>query len=250
MERPIVSIITPAYNCINTIKETFESIKAQSFCLWEWIVVEDNSSDGSFDYISKLVGTDKRVKLLRTPINSGAAVARNIGIEKASGRFIAFLDSDDLYKPEKLEKQIYFMQKNDFAFSFTDYDVLLKNGTIKQHRIKRSKIDYKTLLKSNYIGCLTVIYDAKKLGKIYMPIDCEKREDHGAWLDIVRDGTCAYRLNESLSIYRLVGSSVSSNKAKMMKYQYRLYRNHERFSVLKSCFYVVLCSLHKVFNKY
>lgn len=250
MEKPLVSIITPAYKCKNTIAETYESIKKQTFSSWEWIVVEDNSNDGSFEFVSNLVGADKRVRILRTPTNSGAAIARNIGIENSLGRFIAFLDSDDLYKPEKLEKQISFMQKNDFAFSFTDYDVLLKNGTIKQHKIKRDVIDYKTLLKSNYIGCLTVVYDAKKLGKVYMPVDCEKREDHGAWLDIVRGGTNAYRLNESLSIYRLVGSSVSSNKARMMKYQYRLYRKHEKFSVLKSCFYVVLCSLHKVFTKY
>lgn len=250
MEKPIVSIITPAYNCKNTIKETFESIRAQTFCLWEWIIVEDNSNDGSFEYISDLVSVDKRVKLLRTPTNSGAAVARNMGIEKASGRFIAFLDSDDLYKPEKLNRQIAFMQKNDFAFSFTDYDVLFKNGTVKQHRIKYDVIKYKALLKSNYIGCLTAVYDTKKLGKIYMPLDCEKREDHGAWLDIVRSGTNAYRLNESLSVYRLANSSVSSNKAKMMKYQYRLYRNHEQFGVFKSLWLTFVCAINKIFHKY
>lgn len=250
MEKPLVSIITPAYKCKNTIAETYESIKKQTFESWEWIVVEDNSGDGSFEFILNLVNSDKRVTVLQTSENSGAAVARNLGIKNASGRFIAFLDSDDFFKPTKLEKQILFMENNGFAFSFTNYDVLLKDGTIKQHIIKRDVIDYKTLLKSNYIGCLTVIYDVEKLGKVYMPVDCEKREDHGAWLDIVRNGTNAFRLNESLSIYRLAGSSVSSNKARMMKYQYRLYRNHEKFSVLKSCFYVILCSLHKVFNKY
>ena len=99
-------------------------------------------------------------------------------------------------------------------------------------------------------GCLTVMYDSELLGKIFMPIDCEKREDHGAWLDITRKGIKAHRLNECLSIYRMGEKTVSSNKAKMLKYQYRLYRRHEKFGVLKSLWYVMLCSFHKIFNKY
>lgn len=250
MEKPLVSIITPAYKCKGTIEEAYLSIKEQTFSLWEWIIVEDNSDDDSFDFISNLVSGDERVKLLRTSKNSGAATARNIGINKATGRYIAFLDSDDLYKPEKLERQIKFMQNTKSAFSFTDYDILCKNGNIKCHKIKHNLVDYKILLKSNCIGCLTVIYDTSMLGKVYMPIDCEKREDHGAWLDIVKSGIKASRLGESLSIYRIGDSSVSSNKASMIKYQYRLYRRHEKFGVFKSCFYVFICSLHKIFQKY
>lgn len=246
----IVSIITPAYNCKKTIKETYESIRAQTFSDWEWIVVDDHSRDGSFEYIKEITAGDNRVIVLRTPQNSGAAVARNLGIGKASGRYIAFLDSDDLWKEEKLSHQIKFMQENNYFFTFTNYDLLYSNGKIKQHRVKHDVITYRTLLKSNHIGCLTVIYDSEMLGKVFMPLDCEKREDHGAWLDIVRIGINAYRLDEYLSIYRIGEKTVSSNKTKMMKYQYRLYRKHEKFGVLKSLWYTLVCSINKIIKKY
>lgn len=250
MENPVVSIITPAYNCINTIKEVYESLKSQTFSHWEWIVVEDYSNDESYKYIQHMTSGDARVRLFRTPKNSGAAVARNIGIENACGRFIAFLDADDLYKKDKLEKQIKFMEDNGYFFTFTNYDLMYGDGTKKQFRIKKDKLTYKSLLKTNSIGCLTAMYDAQKVGKVYMPLDCEKREDHGAWLDITKKGIIAYRLDEFLSVYRVGNQSVSSNKAKMVKYQYRLYRRHEKFGVIKSLWYVLLCSLNKIFKKY
>lgn len=245
-----VSIITPAYNCKDTIIETYKSIVEQSFLSWEWIVVEDHSPDNSYAVLDKLAKEDDRIVLLRTKSNSGAAVARNIGIEAAKGRYIAFLDADDLWIKEKLEHQIAFMQDNNYAFSFTNYNLLYTNGKIKKHRIKKDIITYKSLLKSNSVGCLTAIYDSKQLGKVYMPLDCEKREDHGAWLDITRNGTVAHRLDEYLSIYRITGSSVSSKKASMLKYQYRVYRVHEKFGVIKSLWYVFLCVLNKIFKKY
>lgn len=250
MTKPLVSIITPAFNCQKTIKETYESIKSQSFKSWEWIVVEDHSTDDTFEYVKQMIQGDGRVILLQTPKNSGAAVARNIGIEKASGRYIAFLDSDDLWKKEKLSNQIKYMQEKDYSFTFTNYDLLYPNGEIKQHRIKHDIVTYKKLLKSNHIGCLTAVYDSVVLGKVLMPLDCEKREDHGAWLDIVRTGVNAYRLDESLSIYRISSGTVSSNKTKMLKYQYKLYRKHERFNVIKSLWYTLICSVNKLFKKY
>ena len=142
------------------------------------------------------------------------------------------------------------MEENNYAFTFANYDLLYKDGTIKQHRIKHDSVNYKQLLKSNYIGCLTAVYDANKLGKVFMPLDCIKREDHGAWLDITKKGINAYRLDEYLSIYRISDNSVSSNKFKMMKYQYKLYREHERFGVIKSIWYVIICSVYKIFKKY
>ncbi|MGI6714007.1 MAG: glycosyltransferase family 2 protein [Bacilli bacterium] len=247
---PQVSIITPAYNCKETIKETYESIKAQTFPAWEWVICEDHSRDDSLDYIQKMIEGDDRVVLLRTKKNSGAAIARNVAIEKARGRYIAFLDSDDLWKEEKLEKQIKFMQENNYAFTYTNYDLRYENGQCKQYRPKKNQIDYKTLLRRNDIGCLTAIYDSQKLGKVFMPLDCEKREDHGAWLDITRNGVIAYKLDEFLAIYRMGGKSVSANKMKMVKFQYRLYRKHEKFGVIKSLWYVMLMSFHKVFRKY
>lgn len=245
-----VSIITPAYNCKKTIKETYDSILAQTFSDWEWIVVDDHSNDGSFEYVKEITADDNRILVLQTPQNSGAAVARNVGIEKASGRYIAFLDSDDLWKEEKLSHQIKFMQENNHFFTFTNYDLLYSNGKIKQHRVKHDVITYRALLKSNHIGCLTVVYDSKELGKVFMPLNCEKREDHGAWLDIVRTGVNAYQLDEYLSIYRIGEKTVSSNKTKMMKYQYRLYRKHEKFGVIKSLWYTFICSVNKLVKKY
>lgn len=250
MNKPLVSIITPAFNCKDTIKETYESIKNQTFESWEWVVVEDHSKDDTFEYIKELIKDDNKVALLQTDKNSGAAVARNLGIEKASGKYIAFLDSDDLWKKEKLSHQIQFMQENNYFFTFTNYDLLYSDGKIKQHRIKYDIITYKKLLKSNHVGCLTVIYDSEALGKVFMPLDCIKREDHGAWLDITKRGVNAYRLDEYLSVYRIGENTVSSNKIKMMKYQYKLYRNHEKFGAIKSLWYVLICSANKLFKKY
>lgn len=245
-----VSIITPAFNCKETILSTYESIKNQSFHSWEWIVVEDHSSDESFDYIKSIIDDDDRVILLRTDSNSGAAAARNIGIKVANGRYISFLDADDLWMPNKLELQIGYMKDNNYELSCTNYQLLFSDGTTKEFELKKDIIDYKMLLKSNYLGCLTVIYDSEKIGKVFMPLDCEKREDYGAWLDITKKGIVAHRLNQSLSIYRIGSYSVSANKFKMVKYQYRVYRKHEKFGILKSFWYVLVCSLNKLFRKY
>lgn len=246
MNKPLVSIITPAFNCKETIKETYESIKNQTFESWEWIVIEDHSEDGTFEFIKELTKNDERVALLKTETNSGAAIARNLGIEKASGRYIAFLDSDDLWKKGKLSRQVQFMKENSYSFTFTDYDLLYPDGRIKQYRTKHNVVTYKRLLKSNHIGCLTVVYDSAALGKVFMPLDCEKREDHGAWLDITKRGVNAYRLDECLSVYRIGNDTVSSNKIKMMKYQYGLYRKHEKLNAIKSLWYTLLCSVNKI----
>ena len=250
MKAPLVSIITPAYNCVSTIEETYKSILSQTFSDWEWIIVEDHSKDDSYNFIKKIIKDDTRVTLLQTEKNSGAAIARNAGIEKARGRFIAFLDADDLWKKEKLEHQVEFMLKNNYSFTFTNYDVLFPNGKIVNYEIKKNQLTYKNLLRTNAIGCLTVIYDSEQLGKVFMPVDCYKREDYGAWLDITRNGTLAYKLNESLSIYRLDSNSVSSNKFRLLKYQYNVYRKHEKFNFIKSFWLLLICSLNKFAKKY
>lgn len=250
MEKEIVSIITPAYRCKKTILDTYNSIKKQTYPFWEWIIVEDNSNDGTLEFIKEITKNDDRVVVLTTVINSGAAVARNVGIEKARGKYIAFLDSDDLWKTNKLDHQIRFMKTNGYVFSFTNYDLLYKNNKTKKYRIKNDSATYKTLLKRNDIGCLTAMYDASAIGKFYMPLDCVKREDHGAWLDIAKKGIVAYRLDEYLSIYRIGTSTVSANKLKMLKYQYRVYRVHEGFNVIKSLWFLFVCSMNKIVKKY
>lgn len=246
----LVSIITPAYNCVGTIKETYESIKSQTYSQWEWIIVEDHSNDNSFNFIKKLVSGDSRVVLLQTNKNSGAAAARNVGINYAKGRFMAFLDADDLWLENKLEQQIQFMIENDYALTYSNYYLLYRDNKKKAFKLKSDFASYKTLLRKNDMGCLTVMYDTNKIGKLYMPLDCEKREDYGAWLDATRDGLIAHRLNALLSVYRIGSSSVSSNKIRMIKYQYRVYRKHEHFSSIKSIWFVILCILNKLFRKY
>ena len=246
MEKPIVSIITPAHNCIKTIKDTYLSISKQTFTLWEWIVIEDCSNDGSFEFIEKLTKGNLKVVLLKTQENSGAAVARNLGIEKAKGRYIAFLDADDLWNEKKLEKQLTFMSDNNYSFTYTNYDLLFADGKRKQYCPKRNSVSYKDLLKNCDIGCLTVIYDSKLLGKQYNPLDCEKREDYGLWLDITKQGINAYKLNENLATYRVGSNSVSSKKGKMIKYLYRVFRRHEKFGVIKSLFYLFIYCLNRI----
>lgn len=249
MER-LVSIITAAYNASNTIEDTFHSILNQSYQNWEWIIVNDCSKDDTQKVLEKISKQDKRVVIFTLDKNSGAAVARNKGIELAKGDYIAFLDADDLWKPEKLKKQIEFMENNHHTFSYSDYDVLLDDGSTTTFFPKKTIASYKSLLSSNYIGCLTAIYDCKSLGKIYFPLDAIKREDHALWLDILKKSEHAYKINESLAIYRLGSSSVSSNKKKMFKFQYLMFRKHERFSVFKSLWYTLLVTFNKMFRKY
>ena len=250
MDQPLVSIITPAYNCSKTILETFNSIKKQSYSNWEWIIVEDHSTDDSFELLAKLAKEDKRIVLLRTPKNSGTATARNVGIDNAKGRFVSFLDADDMWKPNKLEVQVGFMLKNNIPFTYSNYDVLFPDGKIALFAPKKEYANYKTLLKRNDIGCLTVAYDSTKMDKAYMPLDSQKREDYAAWLDVTKKGITAVKINESLAIYRLGNATLTSNKKKMVRYHYRVYRNHEKFGVIKSLYYLAVFSLNKRFSKY
>lgn len=249
MDRPLVSVITPAYNAENSILDAYNSLLLQQGINFEWIVVDDCSQDRTAQIINQLILKNPWIKYKKTDANKGAASARNIGIEIAQGRYIAFLDADDIWKEGKLIKQISFMQNNDIAFSCTNYDV--KRGS-KTHlfRPKHSKITYKSLLKTCNIGCLTVIYDTKKIGKIFMPLDAPKREDHATWLDITKRNIPCYRFDDNLATYLISDVSVSSKKAKMFKYQYLLYRKHERMGIVRSFYYTLCVTMNKIFRKY
>lgn len=249
-EEFLVSIITPAYNCSKTILETFDSIKKQSYSRWEWVVVEDHSSDNTFEILTKLANEDKRIVLLQTSKNSGTAIARNIGIDNANGRFIAFLDADDMWKPNKLEKQIGYMTSQNVPFTYSNYDVLFPDGRVVPFNPRKKYADYRSLLKRNDIGCLTVVYDSSKIEKAYMPLDAQKREDYAAWLDVTKKGIVAVKIDENLAIYRLGNATLTSNKKKMVKYHYRVYRNHEKFGVIKSLYYLAIFTVKKKFSKY
>jgi glycosyltransferase involved in cell wall biosynthesis len=233
-----VSIITPLYNSEEFISETIESVLSQSYNNWEMIIVDDCSTDNGVNIVKKYQKECEKIKLIRLDNNSGAAVARNVAIKKAKGRFIAFLDSDDYWHPEKLKKQISFMSNNNYAFTFSYYqnvDINNKKGKI----ITAPEIvTYNTLLDSGVIGCLTAIYDIKKLGKIYMPL-IRKRQDYALWLKILKRDIKAHCLDEVLAYYRKGNVSISSNKLSAAKYQWKIYREIEELSLLKSIYHFI-----------
>lgn len=234
MKNPLVSVITPSYNCENTISKTIESVINQSFSNWEMIIVDDCSSDSTRDIVRNYTDNDSRIKLVERQWNAGPAIARNVAIENAQGRYIAFLDSDDQWLNHKLEKQILFMQENDIELSYSAYNKYDFNGNHLGVYKPPVKVNYNDMLKSNRIGCLTAIYDSEKLGKVYMP-NISKRQDLGLWLRILKQVPYAYGMEEVLADYLAVQpNSVSSNKINAAKYQWRLYREIEKLSLKDS----------------
>jgi len=238
-----VSIITPLYNAEKTIVQTIESVLAQSYKNWEMLIVNDYSSDNSKEIITKYMLVDHRIKYIELQENKGAAYARNKALEKAVGRYIAFLDADDFWKPRKLEEQIAFMQKKNIALSYTSYDVINQEGEIRKIFKAKAKISYIDMLKTSQIGCLTAIYDTDKLGKVYMPM-IRKRQDYALWLHILKQIGHAEGLQNSLAVYRITKSSLSSNKFKAAQYQWKVYREFEKLSYIKALYYF----LHYAYN--
>lgn len=216
-KQPLVSIITPSYNSEKYIRETVKSVQEQTYTNWEMIIVDDCSKDNSRAVLEELANEEERVKIHFFQENSGAAVARNAAIRLAKGKYIAFLDSDDKWKPNKLQTQLEFMQKNNYAFTFSGYDLMNENGELLGKSVKiPESIDYHGLLKNTIIGCLTVILDKEKVGDFQMP-NIRARQDLALWLLIMKRGFKAYGLQQSLAIYRSVPGSVSSNKVNMFK---------------------------------
>ena len=243
-----VSIIMPSYNTAKYIDETINSVLKQTYTDWELIIVDDCSTDETDAIVSKYL-TDERIKYLKNEVNSGAAITRNRALREATGKWIAFLDSDDLWQPEKLEKQLKFMADGGVAFSFSDYEVIDDVGSVKTVFVPRKDLyNYKDILKSCSIGCLTVIYNAEILGKVFMPENAPKREDIACWLSILKKGIMGFCLHASLAKYRVHSHSVSSNKVKMLKYQWRLYRKTERLTVCKSFCYLISWAFNGFFK--
>lgn len=231
-----ISIITPSYNSERFISATINSVISQTATNWEMIIVDDCSSDNSIKIIQSFVEQDSRITLIRLAENSGAAVARNTAIEVASGRYIAFLDSDDTWLPYKLEKQIAFMQENDYSFTFAAYDKVNDKGEVFGHVGVPEKVTYHDLLKSCSIGCLTAVYDTKFFGKVYMPL-IRKRQDLGLWLRLLSRTKHARGLNETLGLYKVRADSISANKKNAALFTWRLYRDVENLNLIRSFYY-------------
>ena len=240
----LVSIITPSYNSSRFINECVNSVLGQTYTNWELIIVDDASNDNSRELISNIAARDNRIKFVFLTKNIGVAGSRNIALEKSKGRYIAFLDSDDVWKKEKLTMQIHFMQSHDVSFSFSSYEPMSENGIEIFKEIKAPlKIDYNSLLKNTIIGCLTVVLDKDKIGDFKMP-NLRTSQDLALWLSIMKDGVIAYGIKQSLAYYRIVGKSNTSNKFKVFVGVWKVYRNEEGLGYMKS----IWCFLNYAFN--
>lgn len=223
--KPLASIITPAFNCIDYLADAVDSVRAQTRTDWEHIIVDDGSSDGTFDAIREHTARDPRTRILRNDLNLGPAVARNRGIEAARGRFIAFLDSDDLWLPTKLDQQINFMLDRGVALSYTNYTKISdKDGTPVGHVVSPDLVNERDLLRSNVIACSTAMYDTAVAGRVFMPL-VRKRQDWGLWLRLARMGLGGANVGQTLVRYRVRSGSVSSNKMMAMVYTWRFFRD-------------------------
>ncbi|BCB05758.1 glycosyltransferase family 2 protein [Bacillus sp. KH172YL63] len=242
-KQPFVSIITPTYNSEAYIKGTIDSVKNQTHQNWELIIVDDCSTDRTRDILNQEVDSDERIKVFFLESNSGAAVARNTAMKKAKGPYIAFLDADDQWLPKKLEKQIQFMEDNHYAFTFTQYSIMDQSGKDTGKIIEiPEEIDYHGLLKNTIIGFLTVMINVEKTGSVEMP-NIRTRQDYAFELSILKKGFKAYGLKETLSKYRVVKGSISSNKVKAAKRNWQVYRKIEKLSLP----YSIWCFLNYAF---
>lgn len=236
IEADMVSVITPLHNSAAYISETIESVLAQTYQAWELIIVDDVSTDQSVQIVEAFVERDARIKLIKLEENSGAAVARNTAIKAASGRYIAFLDSDDLWLPDKLDKQLAFMRMHGHPFTFSAYSRIDEQGQPLGLVGVPDKVSYRQMLKTSVIGCLTAMYDTAYFGKVYMPL-IRKRQDYGLWLKLLKLVEHAHGLQKPLGLYRVRRDSISSNKLNTSTYNWRLYRDVENLSFLSSCYY-------------
>ena len=229
----LVSIIMPSYNTAEYIADSIKSVLKQTYENWELIIVDDCSTDGTDEVVKKF--SDKRIRYFKNKKNSGAAVSRNRALKLAQGRWIAFLDSDDLWSSKKLETQIDFMKFNGYYFSYTNYDEIDMNGNRTGIRVTGpKKITKVGMFNYCWPGCLTVMYDAERVGLIQIA-DIKKNNDYAMWLKVCKKADC-YLLDRCLSRYRKGRTgSVSSHSIKtMIGWHYKLYRDAEQLSVLKS----------------
>ena len=233
-----VSVITPTYNAQQFLNECIQSVINQSYENWELLIVDDCSSDDSASVIQRHMQQDNRIKYFKTSNPSGSPILpRNIGIEKAQGRYIAFLDSDDVWLSNKLETQLkMFEQYEDMAISFSNYEKMTENGMRNNRLVLAPAIaNYKQLLLGNVIGCLTAVYDTAKVGKVFF--QNHPHEDYILWLEILKKGYVARNTNTVEAMYRVRKHSVSSNKLKSLTWQWDIYRNVEKLGLLRSSYY-------------
>ena len=234
----LVSIITPLYNSELYIDRTIQSLLKQTYKNWELFIIDDCSSDNGLQIAKYYSSRDSRINILQNNINMGAAVTRNNGIEASNGKYIAFLDSDDQWHPDKLSVQVQFMEQNKVGFTYTFYNHINEEGEeIYVGDNLPKKVDYESTMKNNKIGCLTAIYNVHMFGKTYMK-DIRKRQDYTLWLQLLKKTEYAYCVPKVLATYTVREGSISSNKLSLIKYHWHIYRNIESQSLVKSLYYL------------
>lgn len=242
----LVSIITPVYKCEDYIARTLNSVLAQTYTEWEMLLVDDCSPDGSADIIRSYAEKEPRFKYIKLKDNSGAAIARNVGLEHAKGRYIAYLDADDIWLPEKLERQIHFMEEHNVQFSCCDYEKIEADDTPLNKIVHMPKtITYNQLLSNTIIQTVGVIVDLEKVDRklLVMP-NVRRGQDSATWLQMLRNGVKFIGQNEVLAQYRRVPQSLSANKFSALKRTWYLYRGVEHLSFPKAVFCLIGWAYH------
>lgn len=234
----LVSIITPTYNCAEFIGRTIDSVLLQTYKNWEMIIVDDRSKDNTREIVEEYMKKDPRIKYHLLSENAGAAVARTTAMKLAQGSYMAFLDSDDIWMPEKLQRQIKWMSENRYAFSCTAYEQIDEEDNLRGKTIKTvKKTDYNRLLLDCPVGNSTVMYDVEKMGKFEVP-NIRKRNDDALWLQMLKKEKYIWGMQDVLMQYRIRRNSISSNKMAVIKYHWILYRDIEHLNVFRSAFHI------------
>lgn len=246
-----VSIVTPSWNSEKYIKETIKSVQNQTYQNWEMIIVDDCSTDHTVEIIEEISKSEPRIQIFRQDVNRGAAKARTKSMQAATGRFIAYLDADDIWKPTKLEKQIQFMKNKNCGFSCTSYEVISDTGKPMNKFVHMlPKVNYIGFLTNNLLQTVGIMVDTDKIDKkhLIMP-DIRRRQDAATWLQILKAGYDCYGLDEILAEYRRTVGSLSSNKFKAVKGIWSLYRDIEHLSFLFSCYCFIRYAIFAVWKR-
>lgn len=240
MKEGLVSIITPVYNGEKYISETIDSVIRQTYPDWEMIVVDDGSKDGSAVIVRRYVEKENRITLLQQP-NGGSASARNNGIRHANGQYIALLDSDDLWDPDFLKSQLALMkEKNAICVHGSYRRINEKSEEILKVWKAKKEVTYKQIQMTNHIACLTGLYDTSKFGKIYLKEELRSiRDDYAYWLDVVKLAGVSYGNQDVLASYRVISSSTTGKKKKLIKAQFSFYYHYQKLGLFKSVLYTM-----------
>lgn len=233
-----VSVITPSYNSEKYIAQTIASVQKQTYTNWEMIIVDDCSTDSTCSIVEEIAKNDSRIILIRQETNGGAARARNRALENATGRFIAYLDADDIWLPQKLERQTAFMLEKNCGFSCASYEVIDDAGNSLNKQVHMlPKVDYVGFLTNNLLQTVGIMADLSIVDKkcLVMP-DLRRRQDAATWLQVLKAGHYCYGVDEILAQYRRAANSLSSNKFKAVKGVWKLYRDIEKLSLPFSCY--------------